>query len=277
MNLDDKLKGWRDATESLAPPEKLLAALEATVEAPTPPAGVGAVVKVLIITAVVGVIGVAVLHAQEIGWGWFAKKGSPLVSARGERSNAPFLPDASVDAGEAPCGQRLESAMALTPGLSPEAERARYTQAMRLLTNRPLTCLAQRSPLDQLLWGRSPNDAEVTRLISRLGYLCGAPAIPQWVLFRDTAPCDDSDWCRVPSCELTSEACASSWAARPAGTCAHRFGTRASLAFACVRFLRGQGTEAEVRRLATDAWCLRPEALKEREYLSQRDAGMELP
>ncbi|MDP1821767.1 MAG: hypothetical protein Q8L48_00925 [Archangium sp.] len=279
MNLDDKLKSWRDATEPLVPSEKLLAALAATVEAPTtPPAGASAVVKGLIVTAVVGVIGVAVLHAQQVGWGWFAKKDAPPVSAQGDRLVPPArTPDASIDAGEAPCGPRLESAMALTPGLSPEAERARYTQAMRLLTKRPLTCLAQRRPLDQLLWGRTSNDAEVTRLISRLGYLCGAPAIPQWALFQDTAPCDDSDWCHVPSCELKSEACAASWAARRAGTCAHRLGTRASLTFACVRFLRGQGTEAQVRALAADAWCLRPEALKEREYLSQHDAGMELP
>jgi len=65
--------------------------------------------------------------------------------------------------------------------------------------------------------------------------------------------------------------------AAPTTTCTHWIGVRRAVPHACVRSLRGEGTEAEVRALSNEAWCLTPEALKERDQLITRNAPKESP
>ena len=62
MTLDEQLKNWREATETLEPSETLMASLH--------PSGLTTVVKVLIVTALVGAIatGYSVVRALNLSW-----------------------------------------------------------------------------------------------------------------------------------------------------------------------------------------------------------------
>lgn len=158
MTLDDKLKSWREDTEALAPSSQLLEKLQATVDAPPPAATpAAAVVKVLLVTAFVGVIAWAVLRSHELGSSWFAK--TPVAAVG--------LPDA----GEAPCsGPRDGTAPSMMmPGLQLDEARAFGEQ----LATRPLSCFAQRHPLEQLARWTTADDPEHNRLLARLAVLCG--------------------------------------------------------------------------------------------------------
>lgn len=269
MNLDDKLSSWREATDALEPSDALLTKLQAVVEAPTPPAGpaatIGTAVKVLLVIVLAGVIGIAVLHRSGTGMS------TPISSKPTQsRSSAPSQP-ASVDAG---CGpQSSNSLVAVNTG-----SRLSEKELRLQLTSRPLTCLAQRHPLEELIFSRSAAaaDPQATRFLTRLTLLCGPSNVSLYVLPSAQSPCDDSDWCTRAECELNDEACASSWATHPVSTCTHRMGVRSALRFACARYLRQETTDAPVRALAADAWCLSADALKERDLLRTLDAGMEL-
>jgi hypothetical protein len=156
--------------------------------------------------------------------------------------------------------------------------RLRRAELRPLLASRPLTCLGQRSVLEELLGLHSGGDAEELGLLTRLGYLCGSGAIPLQLLPPLPATCDNSDWCRRPACNVgTDEACAARFAARPEASCTHAIGVRSQTAFACARFLRGEGTADAVRALSPDAWCLRREALDARDALSSQHAVKESP
>lgn len=301
MNLDDKLDSWREATDALEPSDALMAKLQAVVEAPTPPAGpaatLGTAVKVLLVVVLAGAIGIAVLHRNEAGMST-PLSSTPTRADTVSSAPAPSAP-ASVDAGpgsanalekdtrprsrapaqparvDAGCGpERFGALVALKRG-SELSDKELKLQ----LTTRPLTCLAQRHPLEALLFGRSAGaaDPQATRFLTRLTLLCGPSNVSLYVLPWAQTPCDDSDWCTRAECELSDETCASTWATHRASTCTHRMGVRSALRFACARFLHGETTDAPVRALAADAWCLNAEALKERDLLRTLDAGMELP
>lgn len=288
MSLDDKLKSWREATEPLEPSPELLQKLAAAVEAPAAVAApvLTTAVKVIIITALVGVAGFALMRGNELGWRWSAKSTSVRALDAGFALRASDAGSALLSPGTSPstpamdCPQRLV-AMPVRPWSPNEAARRRHQEKeLRLkLAARPLNCRAQRAPLERLLEDRrpGPGDAEATRLLARFAFLCGPAHVPQWLFPPHQGRCDDSDWCHRPECDLGIEACALSWAAQPVETCTHHTGTRMALAFACTRFLRGQTDDAPVRALNPAAWCLSPEALKERAFLQTHDAGMELP
>ncbi len=270
MNLDEKLNHWREATETLEPSETLLASLQATIDAPTPPppSGLITLVKVLIITAIVGAIatGYAVVRSLNIRW---------------SGSSVPVLVATAVDAGLPSCGPEPAPAeLFALPGSEvvggswEEMRRKQLIDFRAQLEARPLTCLAQRRPLEQLLDMHAVSDAEATRLIARLGWLCGPSALPAYRLPQAEEPgsCDNSDWCRRPGCDLSTEPCALSWADRPATTCTARRGRAIALTFACVRFLRAEAPEAQPRAFARNPWCLDPAAVAEREFLRTHNA-----
>lgn len=283
MNLDQQLKQWRDATESLAPSDAVLAALRATVDAPAPPAAagpsgsgrtvggvLGTPVKVLIAVVTVGVVGWGVNFASSIFMGdsslfsWLARSGDgDLMAAR-----------AKADASEA-CGPRPSSPVAaVAPMMMPFGSDYMRNQAESLrhqIKARPQSCEAQQEPLRQLLMLGLMSEREEKRMWTRLFYLCG---FQRWDMNYPGAPvsmsgeCDDSDWCKAPNCISSfNEDCARAWATWPEGSCVRQEGRIALLTPTCARFIRGEATEAEVKELSPEAWCLSPEVLEERRAL----------
>lgn len=289
MTLDDKLNQWREATESLAPSEALLGALAATIDAPGAAAtatatGTGAAVKVLLVSLVVGLVGAAVIVASRPGHG---PSGAPAAASpregaaiSGAQATPPpldagpaahVLPSlATPDAGCAPRAG-VEAVMPVMAVIDEQSLRARAAELTRQLSARPLTCEAQRAPIDQLVSGPLGREASRRPLVARLLALCGPAddvairlALP---LGEPDGPCDDSDWCHDPTCRPLDEACAQQWAARPRTSCAARHGRQLLLMHACARFLRGEATVADVRARSATAWCVSPEVLEERARL----------
>ena len=281
MTLDEQLKNWREATEPLEPSQTLLASLQATIDAPTPPApaGLATVVKVLIITALVGAlaVGYAAMNSLNLGWSGSSR---PVAAAMPAPPSAP----GALDAGPPSCGpQPSEGLVAmpatLVPWDSPERMRRLLVQLLAQLKARPLTCVAQRRPVEQILSMHLVSDQETIRLSARLAWLCGGAALRGYLLppGEPQGSCDDSDWCRRPKCDLQDEACALSWAERPASTCTAQTGRALALRFACAHFLRAEAPEAEPRKFAKDPWCLQPAAVAEREFLETHHAVKESP
>ena len=126
---------------------------------------------------------------------------------------------------------------------------------------------------------RMVSDTEAIRLAARLAWLCGASALPGYLLppGEPWEACDNSDWCRRPTCDLQKEACVLSWAEQPASSCTAQTGRHLALPFACVHFLRGEAPEAEPRKFAKDPWCVQPAAVTEREFLEAHHAVKESP
>ena len=273
MTLDEQLKNWREATEPLEPSQTLLASLQATIDAPTPPApaGLATVVKVLIITALVGAlaVGYSAVNSLNLGWSGSSK---PVATARP-------APPSGLDAGPPSCGPESGPTSPSVKGESPEAERRLLGQLRAQLKARPLTCVAQRHPVEQILSMHLVSDQETIRLSARLAWLCGGAALRGYLLppGEPQGSCDDSDWCRRPKCDLQDEACVLSWAERPASTCTAQTGRVLALRFACVHFLRAEAPEAEPRKFAKDPWCVQPAAVTEREFLEAHHAVKESP
>lgn len=267
MTLDDKLKGWRETTETVVPSAALMASLTAQVEAaPAPSAPAGAT-----LTTVVKVVGVAVFFGV-LTWALW-----PRESIFAIRSMATST--AGFDAGEAACPPRPPTTQAAAPMAirAPnweESLRIRQLELERILAARPMTCEGQKAPLTELLQSGTLTRRQWEKAFTRYVALCGihsarrgamlAPMPPrETVVVSGTsagggmAGCDDSDWCHLPSCgDAFTEDCARAYAARPAHSCSAVMG-RAMLAdFACERLVRGQGSEGEVRAHSLDAWCL---------------------
>lgn len=262
MNVDDKLKTWREATSSIAPSAKVVAALEAGLAASAPVAastGVGIALKVLIVTAIVG----AMFYGASLGvWRWCF--GSMPSTDAGTLTDfgcepRPARPAIPPSYGNGVYEIRQEQFY--------ERMREERAELERQLVTRPLTCLAQQAPLTQLasLDWKPP---QFNRYRARIAILCGASAV-YGDLFRSSTDegCSNGDWCRKPECDLALEDCASLWAKGPAGGCIAAIGRQEVTRFACVRFLRGEGTEQAVRDLDSNAWCLEPTALAERDWL----------
>ena len=283
MTLDDKLKGWREGTETLAPSDALLAKLAANVDtapaaapAPAPATATAFAVKVVVLVIAIG--------AATLLW-WVR----PAVESR-PRPNAPALETSpSANPSEAACPPpnraRMPVGMAapalMLPG--PVAARAQkeHIQALRdALEHRPLTCEAQAEPLRSLLREELP-DADRFRFLARLVFFCGGrgDTVPaalsrlQRPVTEASAPCSDADWCHAPKCTTFDEECARAFAARPPGSCNREHGQWILGELACERFVRGTATDAEVSRQYTHGWCLEPSAGAEAELLRRLTHG----
>ncbi|MBL8911583.1 MAG: hypothetical protein JNM17_12895 [Archangium sp.] len=296
MSLDGELKKWRDATEQLEPSPKLMASLQAQITPPpaaAPPVGGSIAMKVITVVLITVSIGAAA---------WFfatQKPKEPLRSARDAGLGAAVfdrepLTDGELDGGLAACPPLQEPsapAMALMPGpVTPRLQVVKEARA--LMTRRPLTCAAQIAPLEDLrAHGRLDAQEQLT-IDARRAVLCGLgttdfsgvwarPAMweqePQRPP-RPPRPCDESQWCRVPRCDLTQETCQRELAAQSILACSVLEARQRLLDHECVRTLRRQSDGGtELTRLNTalssfgpdagTAWCLEPAALNEAKRL----------
>lgn len=258
--LDDKLKAWREATD-LEPSPELLAKLQAQT-APSASA-VLTPVKVLLGVVAVGVVATVALSV----WRPLATfDAAPLPVDAGLTQPAvvavaPALADAAT-----PCPPRSESPSALMAFPQPAGD---LRAAEQHLAKRPLTCVGQSHPISVLLAGRANTPAERHRLWARQAFLCDEKP---WGEVED-APCDDADWCHVPSCDREATDCLEALAARRAGSCAAVEGKRGLVRVLCRQLVRGEASlRARITALQPTAWCLDDAVKSEVEWLRARGA-----
>lgn len=300
MKSDEELQKWREATEKLVPTaallERLAAAVEASAPAPTVlqrAPGVPVAVKVLFVAMVVGAVGYAVFTQRTTTW-WARSRSSEPVAQAQARADAsgldapvnPACPDVpllfsprGVDAVPGP-GEPLRASAI-------EQARSRaIVAAQAQLKSRPLTCTGQWMPINTLLDPGGATGAEFARLSARKAFLCNVSA---GLRFDQTlGRCDNSDWCHVPPCDRSSEACTRLLAARPVQTCTGQEARRELITRLCLHTVRGELSKAqaqtEIRALLEalraeqlteripDPWCLDPAVEREVAFLRGRGA-----
>jgi hypothetical protein len=296
MKSDEELQKWREATEKLVPPaallERLAAAVEASAPAPTVPQrapGVPVAVKVLFVAMVLGAVGYAVFTQRTTTWWARSRSVEPVAQAQAQADasglNAlvrPACPQFLLEA-------RPSSARAAPGPREREIEQARsraIVAAQAHLKTRPLTCTGQWMPINTLLYPGGATGAEFARLTARKAFLCNVGAGQRFD--QPLGRCDNSDWCHVPPCDRSSEACTRLLAARPVQTCTGQEARRELIEKLCLRRVRGALSKAqaqtEIRALLEalraellteripDPWCLDPAVEREVAFLRGRGA-----
>jgi hypothetical protein len=307
MSLDDKFKEWKEATEQLTPSPGLHERLEALAESSASAAGASGawkpVFKVLVSVVAVGAVVFAVLKQRATVADSLDHQWSTVARIQGSG------PSRANDGGATtvPCGERPS----LPPAGNPHPALVAYkspsddeVRAARIaIEKRPLTCEEQGWPLrlllqSQLRWDEElrvrtrylvlcpTTDSWVSLPSARAGAAGGLPGVPGGVGQSEGEPCDSSDWCHDPQCDLSTDECQWAFALRPIRTCGRAYALRSLLGSRCMRYLKDALSSDDLKRQVRDlsdrlrletgeaipqaAWCLEPEAQREIQHLRKR-------